>query len=131
MAFVAGTTGESLSLTMDERMTLVETWEEVAPDFGIGVIVHIGAESILDVQALGAHAAQHGAVAVGLMPSVFFKPATIEALGAWVELACASAPTLPVYYYHIPSMTGAVFNMYDLLVEVHEKNISIDLRSYT
>eukprot|EP00618_Florenciella_parvula_P005796 CAMPEP_0119506326 /NCGR_PEP_ID=MMETSP1344-20130328/26584_1 /TAXON_ID=236787 /ORGANISM="Florenciella parvula, Strain CCMP2471" /LENGTH=108 /DNA_ID=CAMNT_0007542853 /DNA_START=57 /DNA_END=380 /DNA_ORIENTATION=- len=27
--FVAGTTGESLSLTMDERFKLVEQWEEV------------------------------------------------------------------------------------------------------
>jgi len=123
MVFIAGTTGESLSLTIDERMLLVEEWETVAPDFGITYIVHIGAESILDVQALGAHASQHGAVAVGMMPSVFFKPATISALGAWVELAAASVPTLPLYYYHIPSQTGVDFNMYDLVVEVENRGI--------
>ena len=106
MVFIGGTTGESLSLTVDERMQLVEAWEDCASDYGITYIVHTGAESINDVVTLGQHASNHGAVAVGLMPSVFFKPATIEALGAWVEIAAASVPNLPVYYYHIPSQTG-------------------------
>ena len=44
-AFVGGTTGESLSLTAEERMMLAEAWTDAAPD-GLRVIVHAGAESI-------------------------------------------------------------------------------------
>ena len=46
-AYIAGTTGESLSLTTIERMKLVEEWEKVAGDYGIEYLVHIGAESII------------------------------------------------------------------------------------
>ena len=44
--FIAGTTGESLSLTLDERFELVEMWEKVtkADDIDVDYIVHIGAE---------------------------------------------------------------------------------------
>merc|ERR1711988_58430 len=49
------------------------------------------------------------------MPSVFFKPATVEALAQWLQHVGNAAPTLPLYYYHIPSMTGVNFKMIDLL----------------
>jgi N-acetylneuraminate lyase len=103
---------------------LVEEWEVVAPKHGITHIVHIGAEAIADVQDLAAHAAAHGAEAVGVMPPVFFKPATIEALGAWVEAAAAACPHTPTYYYHIPSQTGVLFDMYDLVVEMDRRGVS-------
>lgn len=109
---------------MAERKQLVETWEFVAPDHGIGQIVHIGAESILDVVELAEHAVKHGAEAVGVMPSVFFKPATIEALGAWVETAANACPGVPLYYYHIPSATGVLFDMYDLVQEMSSRGVA-------
>jgi len=37
-AFVCGTTGESMSLTIEERMSVAERWREAAPD-GFAVIV--------------------------------------------------------------------------------------------
>lgn len=120
--FIAGTTGESLSLTTAERMDLVEAWESADSD--VSYIVHVGAEAIADVVTLAQHAEQHGAVAIGVMPPVFFKPATIEALGAWVEATAAAAPTLPLYYYHIPSQTGVLFDMYDLVQEVERRGIA-------
>ena len=109
--YIAGTTGESLSLTTAERKELVEAWEKVAPDYGLDYLVHVGAESIKDVMELSTHAQEHGAIALGAMPSVFFKPSTMKNLGEWMEMTCKAAPDIPVYYYHIPSQTGVQFDM--------------------
>ena len=132
-AYVAGTTGESVSLTVDERKALVEEWEKVTAAMNSGggndssvamdFLVHVGAESIADVVELSAHAAAHGSVAVGVMPSVFFKPATIEALGAWMEAACGAASGIPCYYYHIPSQTGVEFDILPLLEEMDGRGV--------
>jgi N-acetylneuraminate lyase len=77
-----------------------------------------------DVLTLTQHAVAHGAIAIGVMPSVFFKPATITNLGAWIQITAEAAPNLPVYYYHIPSMTGVEFNMLDLLEEMDSRGVT-------
>jgi N-acetylneuraminate lyase len=53
--FVAGTTGEGLSLSKDERKNLAAQWQTVGSAFKIGVLVHVGAESIADATELAAH----------------------------------------------------------------------------
>ena len=57
--FVSGTTGESLSLTVNERKSLYEAWVKA----GSQVIAHCGAESVVDARELAAHAAKVGAKA--------------------------------------------------------------------
>lgn len=109
--FVAGTTGESVSLTVAERKELLEAW--VATD--AKVIAHVGAEAMGDVVELAQHAEASGALAIGAMPPSYFKPATVEALALVLNATCAAAPTIPCYYYHIPSMTGVTFAMIDLV----------------
>jgi N-acetylneuraminate lyase len=116
--FVCGTTGESLSLQVEERKRLAEAWVRVAPKHGIRVIVHAGAESLKDAAELAAHAERIGADAVAAMPPVFFKPATPEALARSMALVARAAPSLPFYYYHIPSMTGSNFSMSSFVDEM-------------
>ena len=111
--FVGGTTGESLSLTREERERLTESWIAATPKFGI--IAHVGAESIKDSQALAAHAEGAGAHAIGAMPPTFFKPGNAAALAATIAAICSHASTLPCYYYHIPSMTGVNIPMLDFV----------------
>ena len=113
--FVGGTTGESLSLTTDERKALLEAW--IAQP-GANVIAHVGAESIIDATALAKHAEASGARAIGAMPPTFFKPANVASLAATIAAICAAAPSLPCYYYHIPSKTGVAFPMYDFVVAI-------------
>jgi len=109
--FVGGTTGESLSLTVDERKQLATEWIAT----GTNSIVHVGAESIRDAQELAAHAQNSGAKAIGAMPPVFFKPANAQALALTIAEICRSAPKIPCYYYHIPSMTGYTKPMIDFV----------------
>jgi len=117
--FVGGTTGESLSLTLPERMALTEAWSKMPQT----LIVHVGAESIEDAKALVRHGKKHGAKAFGCMPSVFFKPASVEIIAKWLQAVGAEAPDLPLYYYHIPSMTGVQFMMIDLLKAMDQVSV--------
>lgn len=113
-AFIGGTTGESLSLTVDERIDLAERWLRAAPD-GLKVIIHVGAESLGDAQQLARHAAEGGAFAVAAMPPTFFRPAGIDGLVAWCRRVADAADGLPFFYYHIPALTGVHVPMADFL----------------
>jgi len=112
--FVCGTTGESLSLTVEERQQVAERWMAAAPE-DFAVIVHVGHDSLAESRALAAHAQRIGARAIGAMPPCFFRPATLSDLVAWCAEVAAAAPELPFYYYHIPSMTGVNFPIAEFL----------------
>lgn len=112
--FVNGTTGESLSLSQQERMALAEAWAKVCgPD--LKLIVHVGDNALPVSRDLAAHAAAIGAVAIGAMPPSFFRPGSPAALADWCAAVAGAAPVTPFYYYHIPSMTGVSTSMADLL----------------
>ncbi|MDX2008461.1 MAG: dihydrodipicolinate synthase family protein [Meiothermus sp.] len=104
--FVNGTTGESASLTTDERMRLAERWCAVAGD-SLEVIVHVGHAGLEEARAMAAHAEKCGAKAISALSPYFFKPSSMGALVEAMGRVAAAAPNTPFYYYHIPSMTGA------------------------
>ncbi|HEX5175666.1 MAG TPA: dihydrodipicolinate synthase family protein [Chthoniobacteraceae bacterium] len=104
-AFVCGTTGEGLSLTTAERMSLAQRWISVAGDT-VRIIVHVGHTSLADCRALASHAEKIGAWGIGCFAPFFFKPAHVEDLVSFCAEVAAAAPSLPFYYYHIPAMTG-------------------------
>lgn len=113
-AFICGTTGESMSLTIEERMNIAERWQAVAGE-NIAVIVHVGHTCLSDSKRLAAHAQEIGASAVATMSPCFFKPASVEDLVSFCAEIAAAASELPFYYYHMPSMTGGNFLMVDFL----------------
>ncbi len=112
--FVCGTTGQSMSLTEQERIDVAREWARVAPD-GFKVIVHVGHDSVEAARAFAAHAQEIGAWGIGAMGPSFFKPRAISDLVAYCSEVAAAAPDLPFYYYHLPSMTGINFKMIDFL----------------
>ena len=113
-AFICGTTGEGFSLTTEERMQVAEKWLAVAPK-SLAVIVHVAHNSLDESQKLAAHAEQLGAYAIASIGPTFFKPAGVEQLVDFCAPVAAAAPSLPVYYYHIPVMTGVYLPMVDFL----------------
>src|SRR5947209_17091760 len=62
-AFVCGTTGESHSLTVEERMQVAARWLQVAGG-RLPVVVHVGHNCLADARALAAHAQRIGADAI-------------------------------------------------------------------
>jgi len=113
-AFVCGTTGEGVSLTVRERMALARRWRDVAPP-GFRVIVHVGCLAVADARALAAHAAEIGADGVAALPPLYFKPRNVEDLLASCAAVADAAPDLPFYYYHIPALTGVALPVHELL----------------
>ena len=113
-AFVCGTTGEGVSLTLEERMQVAERWQQVAGS-QLRVIVHVGHTALGDARALAAHAQKIGAQGVGGLAPFFFKPGNAEDLAAFCAEVASAAPALPFYYYQIPSMTGVSIPAADFL----------------
>ena len=108
-AFVNGTTGESMSLTVAERLQITEAWSKTAiPDFAL--IAHVGALALEDAKTMAAQAQRLGFTATAAMAPCFFQPPSIDELAAFLGEIAAAAPDLPFYYYHIPSMTNVKFS---------------------
>lgn len=105
-AFIGGTTGESSSLTLEERRALAVRWMEVARGSSVKVIVHVGNNCLADARNLAAQAQQLGAVAISALAPSYFKPGNVGALVDCMADIAAAAPELPFYYYEIPTMTG-------------------------
>jgi len=113
-AFICGTTGEAMSLSVDERLQIAERWMLKAPK-DLRVVVHVGHTALIECQRLAAHAQSIGADSFACMAPFFFKPNSAGNLVHWCEQVAAAAPKLPFYYYHIPSMTGVSIPVFDFL----------------
>lgn len=113
--FVSGTTGESSLLTIEERKKLTEKWIQAAKDRLDPVIIQIGCPNLKDSQELARHAENAGATAIGLLPTSYYTPKTLDDLVEYVQLVANCAPNTPLFYYHIPVWTHVTFLMEDFL----------------
>jgi N-acetylneuraminate lyase len=113
--FVAGSTGESHSLTLDERLALAKRWSEVARDSKLRVVVHVGSNCLADARVLAAQAQSLGVTAIAALSPSYFKPKSIETLVACCQEVASAAPALPFYFYDIPVMTNVHLSMPDFL----------------
>ena len=59
-----------------------------------------------------------GAAAIGCLPSLFPRPATVAQLVDWCRGIAAAAPNTPFFYYHIPSFSGVTLSMTEFLTKV-------------
>jgi N-acetylneuraminate lyase len=117
--FLNGTSGQSVCLTTKERKQILDTWlkTEAVPS-KLQVIVHVGANSIVDVLDLAKHAAAYGDGIAGIcvMAPSFFKPSGEKALARLLIQVAQSVPKIPFYYYHIPFMNGINVSVNDTLM---------------
>ncbi|NXA11938.1 NPL lyase, partial [Sapayoa aenigma] len=119
--FVNGTTGEGLSLSIQERKQLAEEWVCQGKDKLDQVIIHVGALSLLECQELARHAAAVGAGGIAAIAPFFFKPTNNDELVAFLQKVASEAPDVPFYYYHIPALTGVKFRVEELLDGIKER----------
>lgn len=119
--FVAGSTGEGPSLTIEERHRVAERWMDIGPDAGLDVLVQVGTSSVAQSKELAAHAQRIGAAGIGCLPAFYLKPHSIDALVAYCAAVAAAAPKLPFYYYHIPRLTFVDFPMSEFLEKAAER----------
>lgn len=115
-AFICGSTGEGVSLTLNEKMQVAEAWANATKgDELFKVMTLLGGTCVADCITLAKHAKQIGLYAVSFTAPSYFKPGNAAILAEMCALIAASVPEMPFYYYHIPVLTGAHINMIDLL----------------
>lgn len=121
-AFICGSTGEGVSMTMSEKKKVAEAWAVIAKgDDNFKVMTLLGGTSIADCKELALHARQNGLYAVSITSPFYFKPATVDVLAKICAEVASVVPDMPFYYYHIPVLTGVSFAMYDLLQAIDGK----------
>jgi N-acetylneuraminate lyase len=113
--FVAGSTGESHSLSFEERRQLTTRWMEVIRGERMRVVVHVGSNCLVDARALAAHAQAAGAAAIAALAPSYFRPQTADTLVDCCADIAAGAPELPFYFYDIPALTGVNLSMPEFL----------------
>ena len=122
-AFICGSTGEGVSLTADEKKSVIKAWSDATKgDKDFKVMSLVGGTSIEDCKEVAKFAQQSGLYAVSFTAPFYFKPADAEMLAACCKEIADAVPEMLFYYYHIPVLTGVGFPMIDLLRNV-EGNI--------
>ena len=118
-AFICGSTGEGVSLTMQEKKDTTKAWADCTKDDAdFKVMLLTGGTCIDDCIELAKFAQQEGIYAVSFTAPFYFKPADAKALAACCKAIADEVPDMPFYYYHIPVLNGCYVAMIDLLKEL-------------
>lgn len=120
-AFIGGSTGESQSLTNEEKRQLTKRWMEVTRGSDLGVVVHVGSNCLFEAKALAAQAQELGAVAIAAIAPYYFKPRAIENLVEWCAEIAGAAPETPFYFYDVPGLTQVSFSMPAFLAQAADR----------
>ncbi|MCG2461142.1 dihydrodipicolinate synthase family protein [Flavobacteriaceae bacterium F89] len=119
-AFVNGSTGDFVSLSTDERKQVTEAWSKNKPsDFHL--VCHVGHNNLREARELASHAEDKVDGIAALAP-YYFRLNSLGKLLEYCSEIAQCAPKTPFYYYHIPVLTGANFQMIDFL-EMAGENI--------
>ncbi len=115
-AFINGSTGEGVSMTVKEKKAVAEAWASCAKNDNEFIVMPLlGGTCLSDCKELALHARDIGLDAVSFTAPFYFKPANANMLARCCEEVASAVPDMPFYYYHIPVLTGVTFPMFDLL----------------
>jgi len=128
--YVNGTTGEGVSMSVDERKTMLAAFSQSVGG-RIPVVAQVGANSLRDATALAAHAESVGVAAVSACAPSYFKVASASVLVDYMTEIAAAAPKTPFYYYHIPRFTGVSIDISQFLSEAEQKIPTLVGMKYT
>ncbi|WP_236978056.1 dihydrodipicolinate synthase family protein [Membranihabitans maritimus] len=117
--FICGTTGEGLLLSVEERQKILEAW--MLHSNNLTVIVHISSTSYKDSIRLASHAKTIGVDAIACMGPCYFPPNGVSELVEFNKRIAYSAPEIPYYYYHIPSVSRVDLPMVQFLSKVEDE----------
>ncbi|OAD42253.1 dihydrodipicolinate synthase family protein [Polaribacter atrinae] len=111
--FMNGSTGDFVSLSIEERKEITLAWSKNKTS-NLYLIDHVGSPSLKVSKELAAYASDK-VDAIAVLAPYYFKLNTIEKLVKYCKEVAAAAPNLPFYYYHIPVLSGADLNMLEFL----------------
>jgi N-acetylneuraminate lyase len=121
-AFICGSTGEGVSMTSEEKKSVIKAWADATKgDNDFKVMALVGGTSIEDCKDIALFAKAEGLYAVSFTAPFYFKPANVQMLAECCKEIADAVPEIPFYYYHIPVLNGVGFSMIDLLKNVAGK----------
>ena len=105
--FVGGSMGQFDTLSTAERKTLATAWARAGPPLGLYVIAHVGSNVQAEAIDLARHAAcEPGIAAIASVPHYYETPSSASDIIDFLRPIADAAPEKPLFYYHIPSVTG-------------------------
>jgi len=117
-AFINGSAGEGVSLTQKERKKITEMWTSASKENpAVKIINLVGGTSYMECIENAEYSAETGVDAIAVVAPYYFKPAGAEQLAEFCGRVAESVPDLPVYFYHIPVLTGCYVSMYEFINE--------------
>jgi N-acetylneuraminate lyase len=118
-AFINGSTGEGASLTQKEKQLQAEKWAECLKSGGkIRIINLVGGTSYRECIENAVFSFEIGISAIAIIAPYYFKPADTDHLADFCTKIGESVPQMPVYFYHIPSLTGVSMPMISFLEKI-------------
>jgi N-acetylneuraminate lyase len=116
-AFINGSTGEGVSLSQKEKIHIAETWAGAAKNSPVRVINLVGGTCYQEAIENAIHSKECGIDAIALVAPYYFKPANAKQLADFCARVAVAVPEMPVYFYHIPVLSGCYVDMYSFLQE--------------
>lgn len=120
-AFINGSTGESVSLTQKEKQQQTEKWaESYRKDNSVRIINLVGGTSYKECIENAVLSFESGIYAIAVLGPYYFKPADENYLAEFVAKVGETVPEMPVYYYHIPVLTGVNIPMSRFITSISD-----------
>jgi N-acetylneuraminate lyase len=118
-AFVNGTTGEGASLTQKERQIIATKWVESFRSGGkVHIINMVGGTSCQECIENAQFSLESGMSAIAIVAPYYFKPSDENQLAEFIAKIGEAVPEMPVYFYHIPTLTGVNMPMIGFLKKI-------------
>ncbi len=108
--FICGTTGESLSFTMKERIDLVEAWCPEARKNDLIPMFHAGSACQLEAIEMAAAAAAAGAEVIAAMAPPCIPPASVDDLVDFLKPIAKAAGSRAFIFYDNPARSHVDFS---------------------
>jgi N-acetylneuraminate lyase len=120
-AFINGSTGEGVSLTQKEKQTNASGWAACLRAGGkVRVINLVGGTSYQECIENAIFSLEEGLSAIAVIAPYYFKPVSDTALAEFVARVGEAVPDIPVYFYHIPVLTGVNLPMAGFLKKISD-----------
>ena len=115
-AFINGSTGEGVSLTQMEKAKITEMWVAQKPkNKELKIINLVGGTSYFECIETAQMSAEVGVDAIAILAPYYFKPGNAVQLAEFCAKIAEAVPQIPVFFYHIPVLTGCFVSMFDFL----------------
>ena len=120
-AFINGSTGECASLTSKERQLQAEAWSSCHRAGGkVRIINMIGGTSYQECIDHALLSSENAIEAVAIVAPYYFKPSSEDALAEFCTRVGEAVPCMPVYFYHIPVLTGVNLSMFTFIRKISD-----------